>query len=838
MTIGSIAPHDHPTQSATDYRRGWDSPIPVALTPLIGRKAELETAAAMLRRRTTRLLTLTGPGGIGKTRLATEIVLEAQRDFADGIAWVSLAPVYEADAVVGAIASSLGITGVAVGERLSRALRESQLLLILDNFEQVLDAAPHIAKLLGDCPQLQVVVTSRARLRIRGERVLPVPPLSHDHAPTSAPLSHTESPLLPPRTLHSEAVTLFIERAQAVVPSIDIGEPNTAVVAEICRQLDGLPLAIELAAARVSHLPLNTLLARMDRRLPLLVAGDRDMPPRLQTMRSAIAWSYNLLTPHEQAVLRCLSVFEDGFQFDAAEDVLRAAIAPSHSSSASGDARPETPTLDVLSALVENSLVRHAPSSNDAPRYTILETIREFAFEHLVAAGEEVSVRQAHALYFLRLAEQESLAHFLPDGERRLDALEAERANMRAALSWWGRTSQSALQLALAAALGSFWYARIHVREGHEWLARVLDQDTAVPTPERARALVWLSLIEFLRGEMEECARDSAEGLRLCRELGESWSIRSESPGAIRAPERDVLQPLTETFANYALGVATFHLGSAADADAYFEAGRRVSASIPDARLATLMAGNCTRSLGIVAGERGDLDEAERLYDTVLRLSQSVGFRPGIRRALGDLAYLSLQRADYPTAFARFKEVLAQEDVAQSPLALYDDLRGAAIAATFIERSARAVHCLAAAEALGERLGLDTSIPSERAAWESAVATARRAAGMPAFTTAWATGRTLLPAQAIDQLLAIPIASAQQAASATLSERELEVLRLLVAGQTDRAIGEALFISHRTVEFHVSRILAKLGANKRSGAVAAALAAGLVEPPPSSPQRV
>ena len=244
-----------------------------------------------------------------------------------------------------------------------------------------------------------------------------------------------------------------------------------------------------------------------------------------------------------------------------------------------------------------------------------------------------------------------------------------------------------------------------------------------------------------------------------------------------------------------------------------------------------------TRSLGIVAGEQGEFDQAGHLYGEALGRYQAVDHEPGIRRVLGDLAYLFLQRGDYAEALERYKEIFAQERDGPPSLTIHDDLLGAAIAAAFLHRSESAIHCLAATEALGERLGLDTSIPSERSAWDGAVAAARRTLGEAAFARAWAVGRALRPEQAIAEVLAMSSAPSSAAGQITLSERELEVLRLLVAGQTDRAIGEALFISHRTVEFHVSRILAKLGVSKRSGAVAAALAAGLVDSPTGSPRQ-
>ena len=464
----------------------------------------------------------------------------------------------------------------------------------------------------------------------------------------------------------------------------------------------------------------------------------------------------------------------------------------------------------------------------------MLETVREFAAERLAAAGEMAAARQAHGAYFLSLAEREELTFVLPDGERRLDALEAEHANMRTALSWWIASDQTDCCLAHAAVLGGFWYARIHLKEGQEWLERALELSAAATSPYRARALIWLGMISFLRGDMPACERLSAAGLALCQTLDDasSWAIEPRDP---LVPDGQSRRGFAESHAYYALGVARFHLGDPAGATARFEEGRAAAEAIPDARLASVMVGNHDRSLGIVAGEQGDLDEAGRLYGEALRLCEAINYATGIRRSLGDLAYLFLQRRDYVEALERFKEVLVHERV--GPLPLYDDLRGAAIAAAFLERGERAVRCLAASEAMGERLGLDTAIPSERAAWDGAIAVTQRALGKAAFDRAWAAGRTLWPEQAIAEILEIPTTPPSNEERTILSERELDVLRLLVAGQTDRAIGEALFISHRTVEFHVSRILAKLGVSKRSGAVAAALAAGLVDPPSARSRR-
>jgi predicted ATPase/DNA-binding CsgD family transcriptional regulator len=827
MAFGSLAARGPSLATTAVPQRRWGTAVPSPLSPLIGRRQELAAAIALLHRSSTRLLTLTGPGGIGKTRLALEIAAELEADVDDGVVWVSLEPVRDPDAVMTTVAASIGITGVAVGDRLVRALRESRLLLVLDNFEHVVEAAPQVAELLEACPALQILITSRSRLRIRGERVLPVPPLSLA-ASRAEGLSPDASQPPSPLTLHSEAVTLFMERAQALVPDIDVSEANAATVAEICLRLDGLPLAIELAAARVGHLPLHTLLQRMDQRLPLLVDGARDLPVRLQTMRNAIAWSYDLLSPDEQTLFRCLAVFDGGFTLEAANEVAEGTPSITHHPS---PITQSPDTLDLIASLVDKSLVRHEPGAPGGPRYAMLETVREFAAERLAASGKTEAARQAHAAYFLALAEHEGLAGFFADGERRQDVLEDEQANMRVSLWWWVTSRQSEQLLAHVAALGGFWYIRLHLREGQEWLQRTLEEGDAAPSSARARALVWLALILFLRGDMQGAAECSREGLALCRTLGDTWSSANASSAKTAAPHGRSLRALTESLAHYVLGVATFHQGDPIGATACFDQGRAAAEAIANLHLSSVIVAKHTRSLGIVAGERGELDQASHLYGEALGRYQAVDHEPGIRRVLGDLAYLFLQRGNYAEALERYKEIFAQERDGPPSLTIHDDLLGAAIAAAFLHRSESAVHCLAATEALGERLGLDTSIPSERSAWDRAVAATRRALGEATFAQAWAAGRALRPEQAIVEVLTFPSAPSSAPGQVTLSEREMEVLRLLVAGQTDRAIGEALFISHRTVEYHVSRILTKLGVSKRSGAVATALAAGLVAPP-------
>ena len=368
MALASVL--DHPAQ------------LPVPLTPLIGREREIAAVAALLLRPDVRLVALTGPGGVGKTRLGIAVAAELEAVFADGVAFVPLASVRDADLVSPTIAQALGIREGGdrpLATRLAASLRGRELVLIVDNFEHVLPAAPEVAGLLASCPTLKVLVTSRAVLGISGEHSVPVSPLAlpvSGRAPSLAELAATE------------AVALFVARAAAADPGFALTEEIAADVAAICERLDGLPLAIELAAARVRVLSPAALLARLTDRLRILTGGPRDQPPRLRSLRDAVAWSYELLGPFEKAQFRRLSVFMGGCTLEAAEAVCGA---------------PNQDVLAGITALVQQSLVRRVEPPGQAPRFGMLETIREFALEQLAASKEEADLRHRHARYFAEL---------------------------------------------------------------------------------------------------------------------------------------------------------------------------------------------------------------------------------------------------------------------------------------------------------------------------------------------------------------------------------------------------------------------------------------------------
>jgi predicted ATPase len=446
--MASIPAPDQSRPAADEMPRAM---LPPAPTPLLGRERELAAIAQRLNAG-VRLITLTGPPGIGKSRLALEVAERAARMLDRGAVWVDLAPTGEPGRVMAVVAQALSIGETPdrqPPDRVADALKDQPFLLILDNFEHLLDASPRVGELLARCPALVVIATSRIPLHLAWEHEFPVPALALPDPARPAVDVLSSCP----------SVALFLERARAVAPDFELTDANARTVAEICVRLDGLPLAIELAAPRVKLLPPQGLLERLEHRLDFLRRVGRDLPARHQTLRAAIGWSYTLLRPHEQGLLRRLAVFVGGFSLVAAESVCWSADQP-------GEA------IEALDALVDASLVFRDPAA-DEPRYRMLETIREFAAEQLAAAGEPARTQRHHAAFFLAMAEHAAVRMHGPEEDTWLRRLDRDHDNFRAVLRWMLAEGQARAALRLAVALWWFWYVRGHVREGRGWLEDV-----------------------------------------------------------------------------------------------------------------------------------------------------------------------------------------------------------------------------------------------------------------------------------------------------------------------------------------------------------------------------
>ena len=478
--------------------------LPIQPTALIGRARELEEVATLLRREDVHLVTLNGTGGTGKTRLALQVAAELFEEFADGVFFVSLAPIHDPELVIPTIAQTLGVreqAGELLLDTVNEYVRDKQQLLLLDNFEQVSEAAAELAVLLQSAKHLKLLATSRRPLHLSGEHEYPVPPLAlpdPDHLAEVAALAKYE------------AVALFIERAQAVQPNFGLTHQNVAAVVEICTRLDGLPLAIELAAARTRILPVQALLERLDQRLKLLTGGAVDLDERQQTMRATIDWSYQLLSEAERILFARLAVFVGGCRLDAAEAV----------------SDPErTLDLDVLegvSSLVEKNLLRQRQDAVGEPRFWLLETIREFGLERLQTNGASEEMHRRHAAYFLDLAERVSSAAGGVDQQRWFDRLDADNANVRAAIEWTRKSDRRELTLRFATALWPFWAARGHFTEGRE----ILEEEVAVAGERSARALLGLCKLRASTGSgAADLLPLAQEALEKCERLGDTFSL-------------------------------------------------------------------------------------------------------------------------------------------------------------------------------------------------------------------------------------------------------------------------------------------------------------------------
>ena len=698
--------------------------LPLAPTPLLGRTSELAGACAMLSSGGVRLLTLTGPGGVGKTRLALEVGATCRERFADSAAFVPLASLAAPTLLADTLARVVG--ALEQGERdpedlLIEHLRDRNMLLILDNFEHLLAAAPVLANVLSACPRLAMLVTSRGIVHVRGERALPLAPLSVPTVTASLPLEELAA---------APAVALFIERAQAVRPEFQLTVDNADDVAAICRRLDGLPLAIELAAARMRVLSPRALLERLEQRLPTLTEGPRDLPERHRTLRAALAWSYDLLDPPEQTLFRRMSVFAGGASLDAVQVVCDVSDA-----------------MNGVGALLDHSLLQLDERTGvPESRLSMLETMREYGRVLLTEAGEERDTRRAHALYYLAFAETAETELLGPHNSAWMARLEAEVDNLRAALQWTREHAALDLQVRLAGALWYFWFMSWRLTEGRHWLSPLLERTTPNPADDehaaaraRTRAFAVAGFLAFNQGDYAEATTLAEAGL----------DLHSRTPD-IRAVDRD-----DRAAQSYALAL----LGLVAGSSGEMERARNVLQEALDLGRASADAGAAVmalRHLGIVARWQKRYDESEAFLRECADASRSMSrYRDYlVAWGLSNLGRTMYLQEQFVEARALLEETLSF--IERSPFAghtLADTLDWLAAVACAHGDVVHAAKLLGAAANQWRAIGA-VRFPLDRAGYERDLARVREQLDEQSFQGPWAEGEAMNADQAISFALA------------------------------------------------------------------------------------
>lgn len=830
------------SQSATS-RLHHTTPVP--RKPLVGRGAELAHARQALLDRGAPWLTLTGPGGVGKTHLAQVITSRSADAFEGGAIFVALADLRDSDLVIPTIAAAVDMPEPkqgAIDRQLAAFLQAQTLLLCLDTCEHLPDAFPPLARMLQRCPGVQIVATSRTRLNLSGEQVLPIPPLG-------LPESDRDLAMI----ADADAVRLFVQHVQASLPGFDLTPGNARTVREICARLDGLPLALELAAAHIRTIAPEQLLELLNHRLSVLVGGQRDAPARQRTLRDTIAWSYGLLTPGQRQLFRQLGIFAGGF------DLAAAASVTGHDSIA---------MLDQLGVLIDHGLIVPVENGDNHRRFRSLETIREFAIEQLAISGEEANARDAHALYYAELARTGGNELTGPHQAFWLNRLDAELHNLRSAFEWLmiparSSSDRATTALGLAADLWRFWVARGRLREGRVWLTRALDRPEAgvIAAPHRARATQYLGNMALDQGDLHEAQRRYEGSLELHTFTSDPVGIASANNGLglvayyrgdyaeARLRHETALALRQKLSDRHGLANSIHNLGVIANAEQQFaeaqkllEEGLRIRRENQD----DAAIGFSLYALGDLRFNQGKLDEAEMLHHRCLTMFEQIGDQLGIAYARCGLGYVSHLKHDETTALTYFLGALRLRRGLGDQRGMVECLEGLATVANANGRPAQAATLFATAAGARVELGIPLR-PVDRARHNQALADMRGRLKPGALDTATMDGvaagfeavitTVLDPAWRQDAQKPAPTIVMPEepdpdispAGAASITPRELAVLQLLVQDLTNAEIADELYISVRTVESHVANILAKLGVPSRARAKTMALRLNLVD---------